>query len=203
MSSIKDGAECLKRGGIVVFPTDTVFGVGCRIGDLDAIKRLYEIRRREAGKPTLVLVSNFTDAKKFGLFESYARKLAEKFWPGPLTLVVEAKETVPNFIRGKNNTVGIRQPKFKQVEDLLGLVGEPILAPSANFAGHTPPKKFDEIDKRLLNLVDYIIELKCGGEKPSTIVEVTKKTHRIIRTGAVSKERLEESLILNREFAQK
>ena len=190
MSEIEKAANILKRGGIVIFPTDTVFGIGCKVSDLDAIRRLYKIKSRKGKIPTHILVSNFKEAGKYALFSDQAKKLSDKFWPGPLTMVVKAKEIVPKLIKGPNNTIGIRQPNHKVVEDLINLVGEAILAPSANFTGETPPNKPSEIDKRLVNLVDYVVPNDCGGSQISTIVEVTGSTHRFIRYGAISKEKI-------------
>lgn len=194
MNTIKIAADHLRRGGIIIFPTDTVFGIGCRISDRKAIQRLYEIKRRKKGTPTLILVNNRQEAEKYGIFNKKAKKLADIFWPGPLTLIIRAKNTLPELIKGPNNTIGIRQPKHSIVNQLISYVKEPILAPSANFAGQPTPTKLSEIDKRLLNLVDYLLESKCGGTKPSTIVEALGRTHRIIRTEAISKSNISKKL---------
>lgn len=190
MGNLRQAVEVFKRGGIIIFPTDTVFGMGCRIGDGKAIKRLYKIKKRGKGKPTHILVKDFEQANKYGLFNSQSKKLTQEFWPGPLTLVVEARNTVPNLIRGLDDTIGIRQPNHKMANELIAAVGEPILAPSANFTGDTPPTRFSEIDKNLTKLVDYVLNFDCGGGEVSTIIRMTNDNHLLLREGAIKKELL-------------
>ena len=194
MDKVRKAAEILKSGGIVIFPTDTVFGIGCILSDERAIERLYKIKKRPKGNPTLLLVKSLEQAKKIAEFEQTSNKLANHFWPGPLTMVVKSKSLVPKIILGEDGTAGLRVPNHEISLKLIELVGEPILAPSANFKGENAPSKLSEIDKRLLNLVDYVIELECGGEKPSTIVEVLGKNQRIIRTGPITNEQIFKTL---------
>ena len=190
MDEIHKAAEIIKGGGVVIFPTDTVFGIGCRIGNQKAIERLYNIKKRDKGKPTLIMIENMKQGEKYAQFDKNSLILAKSFWPGPLTLVLKSKAAVPNTIKGIRNTLGLRQPNHKIVQKLISLVGEPILAPSANFSGQVAPSKFSEIDKNLIKLVDYVLNFECGGDKPSTIFQSLDGTSNFIRIGAVSKNRV-------------
>ena len=196
MDEVQKAAKIINDGGVVIFPTDTVFGIGCRIGNQKAIERLYRIKERNEGKPTLIMIENIKQGRKYARFDKKALLLAKAFWPGPLTLVLKSKEGVPNMIKGIQNTVGIREPNHKIVQKLISLVGEPILAPSANFSGQTPPSKFSKIDKNLIKLVDYVLNFECGGDKPSTIFESLDGTSNFIRIGAISKNRILNKLSL-------
>lgn len=193
MDEVQKAAEIIKEGGIVIFPTDTVFGIGCRIGNQKAIEKLYNIKGREKDKPTLIIIEDTDQGKNYAEFDKKSLLLAKVFWPGPLTLVLKAKISVPKMIKDTQNTVGMRQTNHKIIQRLVGLVGEPILAPSANFSGERPPSKFPEIDKNLIKLVDYVLDFECGGNKPSTIFKRVDRINHFIRIGTISK-----STILNK-----
>ena len=190
MDEVQKAAEIVKNGGVIIFPTDTVFGIGCRIGNQKALERLYRIKKRDESKPTLIIIENIKQGKKYATFDKKSLLLAKVFWPGPLTLVLKSKVGVPNMIKGIRNTLGLRQPNHKIVQKLISLVGEPLLAPSANFSRQIPPSKFSEIDKNLIKLVDYVLNFECGGNKPSTIFESLNGTNNFIRIGAISKKRI-------------
>ena len=196
MDEVHKAAEIIKGGGVVIFPTDTVFGIGCQIGNQKAIERLYRIKKRDKGKPTLIMIENIGQGEKYATFDKKSLLLAKSFWPGPLTLVLKSKRGVPNTIKGIQNTIGLRQPDHNIVQKLITLAGEPILAPSANFSGKVSPSKFSEIDNNLTKLVDYVLNFECGGDKPSTIVESLNESSKFIRIGAISKNRVLNKLSL-------
>ncbi len=202
MSSVQKAASVLMEGGIVIFPTDTVYAVGCLIEEPLAIERLYKVKERDRDKPTLVLAESLNQAKEYAFFDKNAEKLAETFWPGPLTIVIPAKNKAPEEILGKNNTIGIRVPREPVIQELLKLIGIPILAPSANIGGRQAAVSLKEIDKKLTNLVDYVLEFPTGGKAPSTIVEVAHGNYRIVRTGPVSEKEISEVLSKEREKRQ-
>src|SRR4030042_3049873 len=185
-----------KKGDVVIFPTDTVYGVGCRLSNEEAIKRVYEVRKDAPAKPQLILASCITQAFEYGFFDAAAAKFVEMFWPGPLTTVVKAKEKVPKAIRGRNGTVGIRIPDQPPILGIIRRLGEPILAPSANFHGGRSPTSFAEIDKGLIALVDYAFELRNQPDskqmalKPSTLIDLTKRPYKVLRKGAFSLNKL-------------
>lgn len=201
MSSIvlKQAIKTLKRGGIVVFPTETTFGVGCRMDDKKAVRRLIKIRRREEGKPFLVLVSSLKMAKKYWQkLPTEVESLAKKFWPGPLTIVFFCKkQVVPSLVRAGGETLGVRMPPHKIALELVEGVGVPILAPSANFAGESTPFKFSDLNPKLTSLVDFVLRAPCGKFKQaSTVIDCTKKPWQILREGAITKEKIYGSLRL-------
>ena len=173
---IKEAVNRFKTGGVVIFPTDTVYGIGCTISKKRAVRKIYKIRRDKPTKPQLILVSSINQAFKYGFFDELAKKFAKMFWPGPLTVVVRARAKVPKSIRSQGETVGIRMPNQPPLLEIIRQVGEPILAPSANFHGNRPPGSFAEIDKKLLALVDYAIDIanlpgsSQMSKKPSTVV---------------------------------
>jgi L-threonylcarbamoyladenylate synthase len=177
--------KIIKAGGVVIFPTDTVWGIGVSIDRPQAIKRLYQIKKREKNKATAVLTADLKMARKYGYFNHRAVKLAEKYWPGGLTLIVKAKKTVPRLIRGNNNSVGLRQPNHKFLLALLKCLNCGLVASSANFSGQPPPQKIKNLNKILVNLADYLIEGEAGGDQPSTVIDTTVKPFKVIRQGEV------------------
>lgn len=186
--SLLEAIEVLKRGGVVIFPTETAYGIGCRIDSEEAVRRLIKIRRREEGKPFLVLVDSLGMAKNYLQdLPVKVEALMKRFWPGPLTIVYFAcKERVPFDVRGGGETLGVRMPDYDLVLKLVGGVGVPVLAPSANFAAEATPFRLEELNPELVKLVDFTIKEPCGGyKKPSTVIDCTKEPWQILREGAV------------------
>ena len=188
MSNIKEAIKILKSGGIVIFPTDTAIGIGCRIDHESAVKRLFRIRKRSESKPLLALVNSVEMARKYWeTIPQDVTELIKKYWPGPLTLVLHsAKEKVPGIVTSGTNNLGIRQPDNELVLKLIKGVGVPIVAPSANFAGEKTPFKFEDLDPKLINLADYILNNEVSSAKNvSTVIDCSKKPWKVLRQGVI------------------
>ena len=181
----EDIINSFRRGDIIIFPTDTSFGIGCIISNTGSIKRLYKIKGRPKGKPSTILVSNIEMAREYTILDNRALLLVERFWPGPLTLVLSSGNLAPNFIKGEGGTLGIREPDHDLLKTIIDKVGEPILGPSANFSGDNPPYNLSTIDKKLIGMVDYVIEEKCGGQQNSTIIDLTNNKMSLVRKGPI------------------
>ena len=179
---ISRAVEVLKNGGIIIFPTDTVWGIGVAADNKAAIKKFYEIKKRGSNKPTAILVASLEQALKLGQFSNEARKVAERYWPGALTLVVQAED---------GGTIGLRVPKFKLVQELCRRLGGGILAGSANFAGEEAPTKRENLNLELVKLVDMVVEGpfdSAQGKPASTVVDTTVEPWKILRQGSVEVE---------------
>lgn len=174
---IKKAAEVLQNGGVVIFPTDTVYGIGCRADDKDALAHICKIKKRPQGQPFPYLVSNIKQVEKLALVTPLSRKLIEKYWPGGLTIVLSSK-----FGKGK---IGFRMPNSSLINLLINSVEEPIIGTSANFHGHPSPKSYDELDPKLLKLVDFVLSGECKKGIESTVVDATINPPKILRHGAV------------------
>lgn len=186
---IQKAAEVLNNGGIIIFPTDTAYGIGCRIDNKEAIEKLFKIRNRPANQPTPVLISDLEMAKKYlkEIPKNVEDQLMNKFWPGGLTVILESKLShVPVLVRGGKKSLGVRIPDHKDVRTLIKLVGVPILGPSANFHGDVTPYKLKDVSKELVGLVDYVLEGECFLNEPSTVIDCTKNPWRVLRMGAVN-----------------
>ena len=173
------GVEVLKRGGVVIFPTDTVWGMGAAADNPAAVKKFYEIKKRETDKPTAILVASLEQAEKLGQFSGRVRDVAKRYWPGAVTIIVPAKT-------GK--TVGLRVPDWPLVQELCLKLGVGIMAGSANFAGKPAPLKREELDPKLVGMVDLVIDGECGGQSASTVLDTTVKPWRVVRQGSVKVE---------------
>jgi len=185
---IKQAIEVLRQGGIVIFPTDTAFGIGCRIDDERSIERLFNLRKRPTAQATPVLFDNKERVKEYLLpFDSRIEEMMDKYWPGALTIVLPCIiDKVPNLVRGGGPNLGVRIPDHPIVWDLVKGVGVPILGPSANFHGEATPYAFEALDKELIKLADYTIEGKTKGlGLTSTVVDASKTPWEIIRQGSV------------------
>ena len=193
MRPFRQAIEVLKKGGIVVFPTETAFGIGCRMDDGKAVARLIELRHRPKGKPFLVLAASLAMAKKYWQKLPFkVESLAKKFWPGPLTIVFFCKQKlVPDVVRAGGETLGIRVSPHKTARHLIESIGVPILAPSANFAGEETAYHFSDLDSAFLKQVDFVLQAPCGRLKePSTVIDCTQKPWKILREGVIKKEEI-------------
>lgn len=176
----------VKEGGIIIFPTDTAFGIGCRIDDAPLVKKLFKTRRRPSEKAVPVLVSSVKMAEEYGEINDLARKLISKHWPGGLTVVVRAKlDKTNSLVRGGGKTIGLRMPKHATTLALISQVGVPVIGSSANFAGEQTPYKLSDLNPDLIKLVDFVLPGRCSFKLSSTVVDCTGDKIKILRLGAV------------------
>lgn len=186
--NIQKAIKILNEGGIVIFPTDTVYGIGCRLDNPKALEKLFSIRNRPAEKAVLAVVDSIAMAQEYLLPipEDVNSQLMQQYWPGCLTIVLPCnKEKVPSVARGGGDTLGVRQTNHPVLLEMIKGVGVPLVAPSANFAGEATPKTFQELDSNLLSMVDFVVEGECGGDMPSTVIDCSVKPWKILREGAI------------------
>ncbi len=179
-------AKVFAKGGIVIFPTDTVWGIGCVYDDDQAIKRLYSIKNRLPDKPTSLLIPNTSWVNKLAIINPTAKKILNKYWPGALTVVLSAKKEIEDksFV-STTKKVGVRIPNHQKLLEVLKILDRPILGPSANFAGQTPPQTISQLDPNLLKLVDAVFSSVDGFGKESTVITFENENLVILRDGAV------------------
>ena len=149
----KEAIKVFKNGGIVIFPTDTAIGIGCRIDSEAAVRKLFKIRKRPENKPLLVLVDSIEMAERYLLPipEKVKEELIGPFWPGKLTIILKCNPNkIPFPVRDSGDTLGVRFPNNQELLKLIKEVGVPIVAPSANFSGEKTPFKFEDLNPDLV-----------------------------------------------------
>ena len=191
---IKEAAEAIKEGKLVLFPTETVYGLGANGLDENAVKKIYAAIGRASDNPLILHIADIKIldklVKSVGDIES---KLIEKFWPGPLTIIFEKKEIVPNVITGGLNTVAIRMPENLIARKLIRYSNLPIAAPSANISGKPSGTVLEDIKEEFDGKVDYMInggKVNIGLE--STVIRVVDGIIHILRPGKITKENFED-----------
>lgn len=179
--------QVLKDGGIVIFPTDTAFGIGCRIDNHAAVDRLFQLRKRPRTQALPVLVSSEAMALPYLTSPSnIVRHLMKTYWPGGLTIIAPCDiQRVYSPIRGGTKTVGLRMPNHEVTLSMISRIGVPIVGPSANFHGKKTPFIFNDLDEELIGLADFLLIGDCYGTSSSTVVDCTLDPYTIIRQGAV------------------
>jgi L-threonylcarbamoyladenylate synthase len=192
-ANIAAAARVLEAGGLAAFPTETVYGLGVRADDPHAVARLYAAKGRPAFNPLIAHVRSAEAAGALAEFNPLAERLAEQFWPGPLTLVLRAKsEAVCELARAGLSTVAVRVPSHPVAQALLGEVQFAIVAPSANRSGHVSPTTAQHVQDDLGGLVDVILD---GGAAPvgieSTIVDCSGARPMLLRSGGIPREAIE------------
>jgi L-threonylcarbamoyladenylate synthase len=185
-------AEVIQAGGVIVYPTETLYGIGADALNASAGNRVHVAKQRKERKPLLVIVP---DRDSVSLLSQEAppaaRTLMEAFWPGPLTLVLPASDNVPGEVTQGTGTVGIRIPSSPLCIQLLRLAGTPIISTSANISGDGPCQSVDEIENVLKPHVDLLLDAGPLEESgPSTVVDVTTDVPRILRAGTIPAETL-------------
>ncbi len=179
-SHIARAAERLRAGGVIAFPTDTLYGVGARAADLAAVARLYQVKRRPSTQPMVWLVRDRDQVERFAVISPAARELMAHFWPGPLTLVL------PRSTAADGPTIAVRAPNHDIALALLSALGEPIASSSANPAGQPPPIDADQVLAGIGDELDLVLDGgPCRLGEPSTILDLSGATPRILREGAI------------------
>lgn len=186
-------AEIIRQGGLVAFPTETVYGLGANALDERAVQRIFEAKGRPAADPLIVHLSGVDEIGRVARqTPEIARKLAAAFWPGPLTLILPKQPQVPDLVTSGLDTTALRVPNHPVALALLRASGVPIAAPSANRFGHTSPTTAQHVWQDLEGRVDMILD---GGAAPvgveSTVLDVSTAPARILRPGGVTREMLE------------
>ena len=190
LNKIEEAAMSIKNGEIVLFPTETVYGIGANALDENAVNKIFEAKGRASDNPLIVHISSIDMlndlVKEVGEIE---QRLMDNFWPGPLTIIFDRKECVPNVVTAGLDTVGIRMPSNEIARKLIEFAEVPIAAPSANISGKPSGTKIEDIIDELDGKVDYILDsgiVDIGVE--STVVRVINKQVHILRPGKITVE---------------
>jgi L-threonylcarbamoyladenylate synthase len=186
-------ADILKKGGLVAFPTETVYGLGADALDTTASAKIYAAKGRPSDNPLIVHIADIKDLYELAFVNEKALKLADKFWPGPLTLILKKKEVVPDSITGGLDTVAVRMPSHPVAAELIKKSGVYIAAPSANISGKPSPTKGEHVIHDMNGRIDMIIvndTVDIGVE--STIVDVSEEVPTILRPGYITLSNLSE-----------
>ncbi|NVM37947.1 MAG: threonylcarbamoyl-AMP synthase [Candidatus Lokiarchaeota archaeon] len=199
---LKIAVENIIEGKIIAFPTDSVYGIGGDPQNLEVINRIYNIKFRDRSKGLLLLLSDYEEATKIAEFNETARKLANQYWPGQLTLILKRKEQclIPPEVSAFQNTIGIRVPENEIIQTILTLLKSEghfggIIGTSANYSGELPSISGEEVAKKILSPIDLIIDSgKSKSKLPTTIVDCTSKMIKFLRIGEITDEEILEFL---------
>jgi L-threonylcarbamoyladenylate synthase len=192
--NLEKAAEIIRNGGVVIYPTETVYGIGCNPADPAAAQRVCGNKGRD-GKPLPLISSDADEARRIVQFTPAAAKLARKFWPGPLTLVLRAKVQYSRWVTQGLDTLAVRVPGTKIPRTLADLSGGTIVSTSTNRTGEPPAMTAEEAAKISGMDVDMILDGgPSPGGKPSTILDITGKNPRVLRLGPVTQEQIMEAL---------
>lgn len=194
---VTEAAEVLRRGGLVAFPTETVYGLGADAADAEAVERIFAAKGRPAGHPLIVHLGSIERLDEWAVdVDPRARLLAERFWPGPLTLVVRRAPLVADSVTGGRDTVGLRVPDHLVARRLLQAFGGGVAAPSANRFGHVSPTTPQHVLRDLAGRIDLVVDGgPCSVGLESTIVEVVGRGPvTLLRPGGLSVGAIEEAL---------
>lgn len=189
---IKFLAGEIKNGKVFVIKTGTIYGICGNALDEKVVNRIYEIKNREYEKPLIVLVDSIDMLNQitYGL-NDLERKITDKFWPGPVTVILKKKELLSDIVTAKKNTVGVRKDESTLINRLIKEAVVPLVAPSANISGNKNITSIDELEDEIKNKVDYIIdEGKIIDDKVSTLIKVENENVEVLREGKIKKEDL-------------
>lgn len=185
----------LKKGELIIYPTDTVYGVGGVLKE-DTLKKIYEAKTRSFSSPLIALVNSLDKVDEIAIISDEHRekinKLIERFWPGGLTIILKKRENVPAIMVSNGETVGVRMPNYKLALDIIESAGGILATTSANISGEATPSSFVEISPIFKERVDIVIDGgKCPIGTASTIIDMSKSKISILREGSISKEEIE------------
>jgi L-threonylcarbamoyladenylate synthase len=194
-AELQHAAELIRRGGLVAFPTETVYGLGANALDADAVRRIFEAKRRPWASPLIVHVGDQAMARAVAAeWPAMAQRLAREFWPGPLTMVLKKAPIVPDVVTANLDSVGIRVPSHPVALQLIRAAGVPVAAPSANRFTELSPTTAEHVRESLGDQVDLILD---GGPTTvgieSTVISLHRRPPAVLRPGMITKEQVEQT----------
>lgn len=188
-SEAASASEALRKGGVVAFPTETVMGLGVVYNDRRAYDRLNKVKERPEDKPYTLMVKNVKEIAKYAVIDEATQRVIDSFMPGSLTILVKVKKnSVPSYVTHNTDVIGIRVPTNIEARILLDMVSIPLLVPSANKSGSKPALNSDEVKQIFGQELDFVMSGKAKGEVPSTIVDLTKESPKVVRPGPITEE---------------
>ena len=180
-------AGVLRKGGVIAYPTDTLYGLGANPFDRAAVDRLFKIKGRDYSKPILLLISSLETLNPLVRdVSSFAEKIIKAFWPGSLTLIFKASPSLPDLLTAGTGKIGLRLPEATLPIRLIDTIGFPLTATSANLSGAPPAKSASEIEPTLISSVDHILDGGVCSTIPSTVLDVSVDPPRLLREGKIS-----------------
>jgi L-threonylcarbamoyladenylate synthase len=183
-NDIETASSIIRSGGVVLYPTETVYGLGADAGNIDAVMRISSLKKRDPKQPISIAVSSIRMLNSVAYLDNASKHFINRFLPGPITVIVTRKPHIPDILTGGTDLIGIRWPDQTHTIQLIESVGRPITSTSANTSGNTAPAKLEEVEKEILLKVDYILDGgDCGYGEPSTIVDLVNR--KILRKGAL------------------
>ena len=182
-----EAADLVKRGGLLAVPTETVYGVAASAEDAAAVRRIFDLRKRDHGKPVSILVTGMDMAERYCRdIPPAAYRLAERYWPGPLTLVLTDGGAVPSVVTAGAGTLGVRCPDHPVTRALIEKAGVPLAAPSANPAGEEPAKTVQEVLDYFDGQIQAVLDGgPCDLGVASTVLDLTEEEPRVLREGGI------------------
>lgn len=195
-----EAARIIHSGGVIAFRTDTFYGLGADPFNASAVRKIRELKGREDAKPILLLISDLSEIDRLITHQtSLFKSIANRFWPGPITLIGEARPELPVDITAGTRTVGLRLPDEEDVRSLVRECGGALTATSANTSGNEPAKTAAEVESYFAEGIDLVLDSGMTlAAQPSSVLDVSGERPRLIREGAVTREMLKS---LSADFA--
>ena len=186
VNSFEEAKKALLDSKVISFPTETVMGLGVIFDDEEAYHLLNKIKRRPEDKPYTLMLSKKEDISNYAYLNERDLKIVNAFVPGPVTLLLHAKENIPTYVTHNTGIIGVRVPDLGEICGLIGYVGKPLLVPSANRSGEKPCLSAKEVEDVFGSELGYIYQMDSLGQKPSTIIDLTGEKVKIVREGPIS-----------------
>ena len=185
----------IKKGSLIIYPTDTVYGLGAIVTNEQSINNVYLAKSRSFSSPLIALLSSVDKVEEVAYVsdKNLLKKLAKAFWPGALTVILKRKKHIPSIMVSGGDTIGVRIPNLDLAIKIIDLAGGILATTSANISGEATPKSYDELSEAIKSKVDILIDSgKCKLGEASTIIDLTSDVPKILRKGAISIEEIEK-----------
>jgi len=177
-------ADSLRQGGVIAYPTDTIYGIGCDIFNRKGVKKIYQIKQRDPRKPFSFICADLSEVANYAQVSNFAFKIMKRYLPGPYTFVLEASRVVPDLLTTKQKTVGIRIPDNPIALQIVRELGHPLVTTSANISGEDRWSDPEDIQQRLGKMLDMVVDGGMLTGDPSTVISLVNDNAEVLREGA-------------------
>ncbi|SEA66553.1 translation factor SUA5 [Desulfuromusa kysingii] len=181
---IKQVVACLQQGGVIIYPTDTTYGLGCDIFNRKGVKKIFQIKQRDQRKPFSFICNDLAEISNYAQVSNFAFKIMKRYLPGAFTFVLDATKIVPDSLSTKQKTVGVRIPENEICRAIVKELGHPLVTTSANTSGENTPQDPVEIEETMGHLVDFVIDGGISMQEASTVISLVDDQIEIIRQGS-------------------